>query len=212
MNEEQQICPCCPNHCTKENLNCGRGKNYFRITEQESTTTENYLHDENHFHHDSFDEQLLVKLKMCNYFMRHHHGEHTGQKHILLVLLEQNEDIISQRQLQEILGIQAGSLSEILAKIEATGWITRQKNADDKRQIDISLTESGKIYAEQMQKMHQQRMETIFACFDDDEKHTFAQLLDKLLDSWHELAQKHHTHTKHHRKHHHLTRRQGRNF
>ena len=49
-------------------------------------------------------------------------------------------------ELQEILGIQAGSLSEILAKIEATGWITRQKNADDKRQIDISLTESGKIY------------------------------------------------------------------
>jgi hypothetical protein len=27
MSEEK--CPCCPNYCSKDNLGCGRGKNYF---------------------------------------------------------------------------------------------------------------------------------------------------------------------------------------
>lgn len=31
---ESKKCPCCPNHCDKESLSCGRGEEYFHGTKK----------------------------------------------------------------------------------------------------------------------------------------------------------------------------------
>ena len=48
--------------------------------------------------------------------------------------------IITQRELQDMLGVQSGSLSEILNKVETCGYIMRRQNERDRRQMNLELT------------------------------------------------------------------------
>lgn len=57
MNSE--YCPCCPNHCTEDHLNCGRGKEYF-----------NRQNDYN-IEPKTFQEQVIMDLKKCGHLLHH---------------------------------------------------------------------------------------------------------------------------------------------
>ena len=50
---------------------------------------------------------------------------------------------MTQKELQDILRIQPGSVSEILTKMEEKGLIRRQKDEGDRRRSVIELTEGG---------------------------------------------------------------------
>lgn len=56
---EEEKCPCCPNHCEKENLSCGRGKDYFEGNNAEP---------------EEISEKVLRDLKKCGHFLHHNHG------------------------------------------------------------------------------------------------------------------------------------------
>ena len=68
-------------------------------------------------------------------------GPAQGQALILSILL--GREALSQRELQQLLGIQPGSLSELLSKLEAKGLITRQK-AEDRRGNLLRITDAGR--------------------------------------------------------------------
>lgn len=68
-----------------------------------------------------------------------------SQKRILIILNEVKS--ITQRDLTMRLGIQPGSASEILSKLETAGLILRTINETDRRTADISLTKQGQQMA-----------------------------------------------------------------
>ena len=63
----------------------------------------------------------MIGLRACGHFLHFNMGGKAGRKRVLATLLREGE--ISQRTLQDLLDIQSGSLSEILAKIEADGLL-----------------------------------------------------------------------------------------
>lgn len=48
-------CPCCPKHCQKSNLNCGRGEEYFKQNNYDNSKK------------DIFTE-IIVNLQKCGHF------------------------------------------------------------------------------------------------------------------------------------------------
>jgi DNA-binding MarR family transcriptional regulator len=114
--------------------------------------------------------------------MRHHADAKGGQGRILGFLLRRER--IPQREMQELLGVQAGSLSEILSKLEAGGLISRTPNEDDRRSMDIVMTEEGGRIAQESEVHRQQRRETLFQALSEEEKRTLAALLEKLNEDW----------------------------
>lgn len=64
-----------------------------------------------------------------------------GQALILSILM--GREALSQRELQQMLGIQPGSLSELLSKLEIKGYLTREK-AEDKRGNLLRITDAGR--------------------------------------------------------------------
>ena len=70
------------------------------------------------------------------------------QGKILSVL--RREDGIGQKELAEQLQIRPASLSELLDKMQKSGWIQRRVNEKDRRKINIFLTEDGKGISQQM--------------------------------------------------------------
>lgn len=149
----QDYCPCCPNHCQADALECGKGTRYFQETavrvnkassrEQEPSWTR-LFHGRcpGHLNREdmSLEDILLYQFRSCTHFFRYEWAEKTGQQNTGHA---GGEGIITQR---ELLAGHAGSavrfLSEILNKVETCGYIMRRQN-EGWRQMNLELTDSG---------------------------------------------------------------------
>ncbi|MBU5366097.1 MarR family transcriptional regulator [Enterococcus devriesei] len=60
---------------------------------------------------------------------------------VLLLLWEQNYQ--SLKDLSDKLYLKSNTLTPLLKRLENSGWIIRKKTAEDKRQLEISLTKKG---------------------------------------------------------------------
>ncbi len=98
----------------------------------------------------------------------------------ILTLLDE-EGPVSQNTLAARLEIRPQSVSELLVKLEKDGYIVRTQNEQDKREILVSLSETGKQRADEVKGMQQQQTAEFLAPLDEEEKQTLFALLTKLL-------------------------------
>lgn len=128
-------------------------------------------------------EELAGRLERCGHFMAHCLGGRRGQGKILRLLESQGD--MSQKELQDRLGIQPGSMSEIAAKLETRGLIVRTRDAVDKRKILLSITQLGREELERhCAAQAQLRDETLFSALTGEEREQLAIMMDKLLTDW----------------------------
>lgn len=109
---------------------------------------------------------------------------HRGQGRVLLLLKMQPE--ISQRELSYLLAMRPQSLGEILAKLEANGYITRTPSEADRRVMDIHLTEEGQRAAVQVADDRQDSSK-LLEIYSEEEQAALGEYLDRLiaaLDIW----------------------------
>ena len=143
-------------------------------------------------------EDLAGKLEYCARALAQFAGRHHGQRKILRILRDQSP--ISQKELQTMLGIQSGSMSEIAAKLESRGLIVRGRDQTDKRKITLSITEAGLEWMAQKDDAEiQRRRAEFFSNLAQEERDALEVLLDKLASHWDqrlELEQRngHHPH------------------
>lgn len=105
-----------------------------------------------------------------------------SQKRILIILFESGS--MTQRELTVRLGIQPGSASEVIGKLEHAGLIRRTPGREDRRTVDIQLTEEGRIRAEEAFAARRLRHQEMFACLSEEEKLHLLALLEKLNADW----------------------------
>ena len=105
-----------------------------------------------------------------------------SQKRILVVLSQSGA--ITQSELTERLGIQPGSASEVLGKLEAAGLITRALSEADKRTTDVRLTEAGEAAAREAYAQRMARNAQMFAFLSEQEKAALLALLERVNEAW----------------------------
>ncbi|MFA6845493.1 MAG: MarR family transcriptional regulator [Sphaerochaetaceae bacterium] len=115
------------------------------------------------------------------YYGRHFSGS-PGQRRILAMLYVKSP--LSQQQLLEVCGIRPASLSELLNKMEASGYIIRTKDENDRRSANVSLTEKGRKQAEAWQNDQEENHDDSFSALTQSEQADFCTLLDKLVSAW----------------------------
>ncbi|MDE7277740.1 MAG: MarR family transcriptional regulator [Lachnospiraceae bacterium] len=149
-----------------------------------SRREECFCGEERRAHYADADKnhKLIINFRDINHTMRSQYEGRGSQKRILIVLLETGT--ITQRRLTERLGIQPGSVSEVLAKLEKGGLIVRTESPDDRRTTDIALTEQGKRQAEEALSQRMTRHEEMFSCLTEEEKGTLLTLLEKVNGDW----------------------------
>jgi len=102
---------------------------------------------------------------------------HRGQGRVLGILKMQPE--ISQKELGYLLDMRAQSLSELLAKLEKAGFITRSVSKDDQRVMNIKLTKKGLAAANSSQEKSEE--DDFFSFLNAEETKTLNSILDKLI-------------------------------
>lgn len=124
-------------------------------------------------------DNLYSLMRACGRHL-YHCSKGSGQGKILAILSERKK--MTQKELQEILQIQSGSMSEILAKLEEKGLIWRSRDEVDKRRSVLELTEAG---CEWVRKYALQRDEqTFFRVLKEEEQEALKKLLGRLLEDW----------------------------
>ena len=131
----------------------------------------------------NMEERLLHSLLDLNHMMRMLYEGKASQSRILIILYEQGEGV-SQKELTEYLKIQPGSASEILSKLERSGLIVRTQSKADRRSMEIALTETGKEQAREAIAKRKKRHEQMFACLTQEEKEAFGTILSKMSEDW----------------------------
>lgn len=130
------------------------------------------------------NNELLLVMEKCGHFLYHRRGGKRGQGRILKLLLMKGS--MTQKELQNYLDIKAGSMSEIIMKLENSGLITRKKDETDKRKYKIILTQQGEKVAHQNADINQQQQSKLFAALSEQEQQELLRLLTKLLNNWKE--------------------------
>ena len=105
-----------------------------------------------------------------------------SQKRILIVI--DHFGSITQSALTEHLGIQPGSASEVLGKLEAAGLITRMPSENDKRTTDVCLTQAGRAAAKEAAAQRAARNARMFSCLGEQEKAALLALLERVNAAW----------------------------
>ena len=134
--------------------------------------------------YDSLDRnnKLIWNLRDIGHTMRHISEGKGSQKRVLMILLESGE--ITQRELTERLGIQPGSASEVIGKLEAVGFLARTPSKLDRRTTNIILTEAGKAAAEDAALQREERHQQMFSVLSGEELDILLGLLEKLNADW----------------------------
>ena len=105
-------------------------------------------------------------------------GPARSQSLILSILA--GRDALSQRELQQMLGIQPGSLSELISKLQSKGYLCREKG-EDRRGNLLRITESGRAAIPTADDLSE---DDPFEALSVEEQNQLAALLRKLLNDW----------------------------
>lgn len=222
--KNNNICPGCGRGCSLDNPYCPRGEEYARIGSFSEGHDHTEVHGEhshhNHHgphghrghgghgmrpphpherghkppHYESIDntDKLLHLLGKLHHQSRHHFDS-KGTQHNILHMLQKGGSM-TQRDITEQLGIQPGSTSEILKKLETAGLIRRSLSENDRRTTDVRLTEDGTALAQQKAKERKDRKNVLLAALSEEETHQLLALLEKLSESWDRHAPHGHGH------------------
>ena len=126
---------------------------------------------------------VLHDLGFFGHFLHLHAGGRSGQQHIL-VKLHKSGGHMTHRDLQEAAGISSASISEVLSKLECAGLITRTRSDEDRRQLDIALTQGGTTRAEELIERRREFERQCLTCLSEQEQEQLVTLLDRLAEHW----------------------------
>lgn len=112
------------------------------------------------------------------------HNPHRGQGRVLAILKLKPE--MSQKELTYLLNMSKQSVAELVAKLEKSGYITREPSRDDKRVMTIRLTEEGAKAIEDTDE-REPDISKILDCLNDEEQSAFSDYLGRIIGQCEEL-------------------------
>lgn len=131
---------------------------------------------------DTGNRRLLMQLEICGHFLHHRGGGGHGQARILRILRERGQ--LAQKQLQEMLGIQSGSMSELVGKLEGAGLILRERCERDRRQVLLRISEAGERFIGERERQRREEDKRLFLALSPQEQQELSALLERLITAW----------------------------
>ncbi|MBO5023993.1 MAG: MarR family transcriptional regulator [Clostridia bacterium] len=126
--------------------------------------------------------RVIFLMEKYAHYIFHRFFEKPGRDRALRILYDSGT--ITQKVFAEKMNIRPSSASDILAKMESEGLITRACHDDDKRNINITLTENGKKITEEVSLKQQAAVKQMMLSLTAEELTTLETLMNKLLSDW----------------------------
>lgn len=128
------------------------------------------------------DIELMKRMRFCGHLLYHRYPINMSQNRILLML--KREGALKQKDILERMNIKPGSLSEIIAKIEAGGYVMKRQCEDDRRSFELTLTEAGIERAKNFEEEHEELASSLFSHLASTDKEELFRILGILEEKW----------------------------
>lgn len=100
----------------------------------------------------------------------------------MMALHSSPENLANPSELSEITGETRGNMTRICNELVLNGWMARVPNLQDRRRVDLSLTESGVALLEELSPKLRMNADDFWSgTFSETEKATLQRLLTRLL-------------------------------
>ncbi|MEL7357409.1 MAG: MarR family transcriptional regulator [Cyanobacteria bacterium J06560_6] len=109
-----------------------------------------------------------------------------AEAHALMVLMQ--EQPLSQGMLSNRLNLEKSTVSRLLSGLEKRGWIKRDRNPDDRRIVEVALTEAGKQTAESLSTARQSKFDRVMQAIPEDQQTKVVDALQILVKAIHESS------------------------
>lgn len=129
---------------------------------------------------------IVDMLGFCGHYIHVNGGGRSGRAPIICALLKHG-DAIPQRELMNMFDLKAGSLSEVLTKIERDGLIERTRDPQDRRQLIVRLTPEGHKQATAEQLDRERFRAEALCCLTDAECEQLEDMLARIKQHWKEI-------------------------
>lgn len=127
-------------------------------------------------------KETVKQFRMCGHYLYYKMGDKGGRRRILVALTEHGA--LLQKELQEMLGIQSGTISEAIIKMEADGLVEKLRCEKDGRNFIVRLTPEGRAEAKSQMAEYNVRVEQLMSCFSEEQLETLHDLLGIMLEHW----------------------------
>lgn len=98
-----------------------------------------------------------------------------------IVLLISQERASSSADLVRLLSLDSGAMTRMLDRLEQKGLLTRERSIEDRRQVRLTLTESGKALGVRVPQIAADATNELTGCLSRSELDEFQRLLKKML-------------------------------
>ena len=142
------------------------------------------------------DSPYMNAARMLIRVTRRHHacverqigdmGIHHSQHRTLMQLARRQEDIPSQKELAEIMGVSPAAVTTILKKMEREGYVSRSVTDEDNRRNEIRITDKGLTKITECREIFEATDRAMFEGFSEEEMATllsFMERIDRNLDA-----------------------------
>ncbi len=126
------------------------------------------------------DSDLMELIDMAGRMIQRRPQSGPARSQSLVLSILAGREALTQRALQQMLGIQPGSLSELVSKLEGKGYLIREK-AEDRRGNLLRITDEGR---KAIPSADEAPEDDPFAVLTTQEQDQLAVLLRKLLSNW----------------------------
>lgn len=131
-------------------------------------------------------KRILKGLGFCGHYLHFHGGGRSGQLPVLC-MLDRCGGTLSQQELGSHFELKAGSLSELLSKMEGAGLIERTRDDKDRRQLFVTLTPEGAATAQRAHDARNAFRRKAFSALTTEEQEQLAEMLEKIRVTWEEI-------------------------
>ena len=126
--------------------------------------------------------RVIFLMEKYAHYIFHRFFEKPGRDRALRLLYDSGT--ITQKVFADKLNIRPSSASDILAKMDSENLIVRVCSDDDKRNINITLTETGRQITEEVIVKQQKAVKQMMLSLTSEELTTLEMLMNKLLADW----------------------------
>jgi len=137
------------------------------------------------------DIAIYILMRTCNVMMNERLGallepfELTSVGYMtMMALYSRVENLANPSELSEVTGETRGNMTRICDELVDKGWMRRVPNPEDRRRVDLSLTESGMALLNKVAPQLRQNANDFYGrTFSKTEKATLQQLLTKFSEA-----------------------------
>lgn len=125
---------------------------------------------------------IMIKTERMHKHLIDTYAETVGMhrtQHIILMHIDRNKKIESQKCLAERMGITPAAITGALKKLEAAGYIRRSAGCDN-RYNEIEITDEGRTIVEKTKHLFEMADKTLFEGFTVEELEGYIGYLEKI--------------------------------